>query len=278
MDIYFVPQVWEDIKSANNYHWYLDCYLDQMKKAEEEYGTRLLDVLDIHYYSESAREGAEDRVQSVRTLYEKGFRENSWIGQWCQENVLILPTIQKSIDTYYPRTKLAITEYNFGGGTDVSGTIAQAEALGCYADAGVYFATLWGGESYIFSGIKLYTNYDGENSQFGDTLVSTKTEDVSKLSSYAAINGDDTGLVTAMITNKSMSEKENAIINLDNSDKQYKSAAVYGDSSEIRLIDKVENISDNKVEVELPAFSAAMVVISENADEFSDKEIYDENK
>ena len=110
MDIYFVPQVWEDIKSANNYHWYLDCYLDQMKKAEEEYGTRLLDVLDIHYYSESAREGAEDRVQSVRTLYEKGFRENSWIGQWCQENVLILPTIQKSIDTYYPRTKLAITE------------------------------------------------------------------------------------------------------------------------------------------------------------------------
>lgn len=108
--------------------------------------------------------------------------------------------------------------------------------------------------------------------------MSTKTEDVSKLSSYAAINGDDTGLVTAMITNKSMSEKENAIINLDNSDKQYKSAAVYGDSSEIRLIDKVENISDNKVEVELPAFSAAMVVISENADEFSDKEIYDENK
>jgi len=191
VDIYFVPQVWEDIKSANNYHWYLDCYLDQMKKAEEEYGTRLLDVLDIHYYSESAREGAEDRVQSVRTLYEKGFRENS---------------------------------------------------------------------------------------QFGDTLVSTKTEDVSKLSSYAAINGDDTGLVTAMITNKSMSEKENAIINLDNSDKQYKSAAVYGDSSEIRLIDKVENISDNKVEVELPAFSAAMVVINENADEFSDNEIYDENK
>ena len=70
-----------------------------MKQASDAAGTRLLDVLDIHYYSESARVGAEDRVQSVRTLYEAGFAENSWIGKWCQANVPILPTVQKSIDT-----------------------------------------------------------------------------------------------------------------------------------------------------------------------------------
>lgn len=165
---------WETIKSEKNYNWYLDCYLDEMRKAEEEYGTRLLDVLDIHYYSESAREGEVDRVQSVRTLYEEGFAENSWIGQWCQKNLPLLPTIQRSIDKYYPGTKLAISEYNFGGG-DVSGTIAQAEALGCYADAGVYFASLWGSDPYIFSGINLYTNYDGNGGSFGDTLVSAQT-------------------------------------------------------------------------------------------------------
>ncbi len=44
---------WEKIKAENNYHWYLDCYLEQMKKAEEEHGIRLLDVLDIHYYPEA---------------------------------------------------------------------------------------------------------------------------------------------------------------------------------------------------------------------------------
>ncbi|MDE6776076.1 MAG: glycoside hydrolase, partial [Ruminococcus sp.] len=125
---------WEKIQAAGGYNWYIDYYLDSMKKAEDEYGKRLVDVLDIHYYSESARNGAEDRVQSVRTLYEKGFAENSWIGMWCQKNIPILPTIQKSIDKYYPDTKIAISEYNFGGGGDVSGTIAQAEALGCYAD------------------------------------------------------------------------------------------------------------------------------------------------
>ena len=272
---------WETVKAANNYHWYLDCYLDQMKKAEEDCGTRLLDVLDIHYYSESARVGAVDRVQSVRTLYEKGFSENSWIGQWCMENVPILPTVQKSIDTYYPGTKLAISEYNFGGGTDVSGTIAQAEALGCFADQGVYLATLWSGEPFIYSGIKLYTNYDGEYSTFGDTLLSTKTDDVSLSSSYASVNGSDNSLVTAMVTNKNMNESENAVINLNNSDKTYKSAAVYavyGDSAEIRLIDKIDTIKNNKVEVTLPAFSAAMVVISDDADEFDDKELYDPDK
>ena len=77
---------WETVKEANGYHWYLDSYLDDMKKAEDKTGTRLLDVLDIHYYSESARISSADILQSVRTLYEDDFVENSWIGQWCQDD------------------------------------------------------------------------------------------------------------------------------------------------------------------------------------------------
>lgn len=272
---------WETIKAAGGYHWYLDYYLDEMKKASEEAGTRLLDVLDIHYYSESARNNAEDRVQSVRTLYEDGFVENSWIGQWCMENVPILPTVQKSIDTYYPGTKLAISEYNYGGGNDVSGTIAEVETLGCFADAGVYFASLWDSAPYIFSGINLYTNYDGKGGHFGDTLVPTKTDDVSLASSYAAINGEDSSVVTAMLTNKSMTDSEQASISLKNAKGEYKSAAVYavyGDDEKIKLLDIVDDVTDNTVKFELPAFSAAMVVISEDADAFADLEIYDPSK
>lgn len=271
---------WETIKGEKGYRWYLDCYLDQMKQASEEAGTRLLDVLDIHYYSESARVGAEDRVQSVRTLYEEGFAENSWIGKWCQANLPLLPTIQRSIDTYYPGTKLAISEYNYGG-EDLSATIAQAEALGCYADAGVYFASLWGGNEYMFSGINLYTNYDGKGGRFGDTLVPAQTEDVSLASSYAAINGTDQSLVTAMLTNKDMSRQEQASIALENTDKQYEAAAVYavsGDSAQIRLIDIVKDVTDNTVQVTLPAYSAAMIVITDDAADFDGLEIYDPDK
>ena len=261
---------WEDVKGANNYHWYLDCYLDQMKKASEESGVRLLDVLDIHYYSESAREGAEDRVQSVRTLYEKGFVENSWIGQWCQTNVPILPTVKNSIDQYYPGTKLGITEYNFGGEADPSGAIAQAEAIGCYADQGVYFASLWGGSGFIFSGLSLYTNYDGKGGKFGDTLMPTTTEDVSKASAYASVNSQGDSLVRVMVTNKDFALSENASIKLDGAAKDYKSAAVYavyGDSSDIKLID-VADVKDGVVNVTLPALSAAMVVVSEDENAF----------
>ncbi len=257
---------WEEIKSANNYHWYLDCYLDQMKKASDEAGVRLLDVLDIHYYSESSRVGAEDRVQSVRTLYEKGFVENSWIGQWCQENVPILPTIKASIDKYYPGTKLGITEYNYGGADDASGVVAQAEALGCYADQEVYFATVWNGSGFILSGINLYTNYDGKGGCFGDTLIPASTEDVSKASAYAAVNKDDDSTVTVMLTNKDFNNSENASIILNGASKDYKSAAVYavyGDNSDIRLIDVVD-VEGGKVNVELPALSAAMIVITED--------------
>ena len=244
---------WETLRDANGYHWYIDCYLDQMKQASEKSGVRLLDVLDIHYYSESAREGAADRVQSVRTLYEKGFQENSWIGQWCQENVPILPTIQASIDKYYPGTKIGITEYNFGGDSDMSGAIAQAEALGCYADQGVYYATLWGGGGYIFSGMNLYTNYDGKGGSFGDTLLPDVTENVAMSSAYAAINADDDSTMTVMVTNKDESTAERATIVLDGAKKQYKAAAVYavyGDSTDIRLIDVVD-VTDDTVQVTL---------------------------
>lgn len=262
---------WEKIKADGGYHWYIDYYLDAMKQASEKAGTRLLDVLDIHYYSESCRNGTADRLQSVRTLYEKGFSENSWIGQWCMENVPILPTVQNSIDTYYPGTKLAITEYNFGGDDEPSGAIAQAEALGCYADANVYFASLWGGSDYILSGLRLYTNYDGKGGCFGETLMPASTGDVSKSSAYAAKN-KDASLVTVMVTNKDLNAAEHTVITLAGAEKKYQKAAVYAvtsASSDIRLLE-ITDVQNGKVTVDLPAYCAAMIVISDQADAFAD--------
>ena len=41
---------WESIKG--NYNWYLDYYLESMANAEKKAGKRLLDVVDVHYYSQ----------------------------------------------------------------------------------------------------------------------------------------------------------------------------------------------------------------------------------
>ena len=256
---------WETLKRQGRYHWFLDCYLDLMRQAGEEAGMRLLDVLDIHYYSESARVSPEDRVQSVRTLYEKGFAENSWIGQWCQVNIPILPTIRKSIDTYYPGTRLAITEYNFGGENDLSGTIAEVEALGCFADQEVYFASLWGGGKYIFSGINLYTDYDGNGHGFGDRLLPTESEDVSLVSGYAAVFGDDHTSLTATLTNKSFTDPITVILKPENTETLWQEAqvwAVYGDTPSIRRIEEATEICEDGIFVTLPPLCAAMVVLT----------------
>ncbi len=254
---------WETLKREKGYRWYLDCYLDDMRRAGEEAGVRLLDVLDIHYYSESARVGAEDRVQAVRTLYEKGFRENSWIGQWCQENLPLLPTVRESIDKWYPGTKLAISEYNYGGDDSPSGAIAQAETLGCFADQEVYFAALWGGSRYIYAGLNLYTNFDGEGSAFGDTLLPAAAEDVSVVSAYAARDAARPGRITVMLTNKQVNDEAAVTLDLAGADAAPGAIRAYYVGRlgpELRPLELVE-IAGGDVLVTLPPYCAAMVEI-----------------
>ncbi len=53
---------------------------------------------------------------------------------------------------------------------------------------------------------------------------------------------------------------------------------VYGDSSDIRLLKVVENVTDNQVNITLPAYSAAMVVITDDAADLGDIEVYDPDR
>ncbi len=273
---------WDTIKAQGNYNWFIDYYLDEMKKASDENGSRLIDYLDIHYYAQdtSTQEGI---LQGVRTLYDENYVENSWIGemkQWYPDDLPILPNVQNAIDTYYPDTKLAISEYNFYGGNQIEGAIAEAEALGCFADNGVYLATYWdceNGSPYAYSGINLFTNYDGNGSTFGDTLLETSIEDNSKSNAYASIDGNDDSKVDIVVTNKDTQNDEIATINLENSSSDYKSAVVYGivdGSSDIVVLDKIDNIQGNSFNVDLPSLSVVHIVVSDNSNAFDDVDIY----
>ncbi len=268
-------------KYADKYDWFVSYYLDMMKKAEEKTGERLVDVFDIHYYTEAKgtcgtrmcsdpehTECIDEMLQSYRTLCEKGYAENSWIGEWCQGNIPIIPRMQESIDKYYPGTKLAISEYSFGGGDCIAGGIAEIDALGTFAKNNVYFATIWADNApYQFSGINMFTNFDGEGSAFGNTLIDSKTDDYIKSTSYAAVNGDDKGDVTVIVTNKSQTETEKATINLENADVDYKNAAIYildGESSEIRHIKSLKNIDKNSFTVDIPPLSAVQILVTDD--------------
>ncbi len=277
----FTDPDWQAVKG--NYSWYLDYYLDQMAQAEEEYGTRLLDVIDVHYYAQDCSTD-EAILQAARSLYDPTYVENSWLQPYLGQYFPFIPNIREAVDTYYPGTKIAISEYNLANISDEKNTgkavvsaIAEAEALGCFAENEVYLATYWGTLPecpYVESALNLYTNYDGEGSAFGDTLVEAETEDISLATAYAAIDGTDDSKVTLVLSNKDKSNTENAVITLEGTDTAYKSAVVYAvtqNDSEIRIIDVQNDIENNTVTVELPPLSVAQIVI---ADELSDEEIY----
>ncbi len=281
---------WNALAAERGYRWFPDYYLDEMRKAEEESGKRLLDVFDVHYYTEALgacgerscnhydnEDCIDARLQSVRTLSEAGYIEDSWIGQWGQSFLPILPNLQQSIDEYYPGTKLGISEYNFGGGDHISGGIAQADAFGTFGKNGVYFATLWMFDEkahYQWNTFALFTNYDGKGTGFGSTSVHAETSDVSTVSAYAAIDGESEETVRLILTNKNQHGPTRVTVSLDG-DASYRSAEVYGIYQEgfgVTRGEDIAEIKDNTLTCELPPLCVVeLVVKSEATDEEENK-------
>jgi mannan endo-1,4-beta-mannosidase len=264
---------------ANDYKWFVDAYLDGMRKAEEENGRRLLDVLDLHYYTEARsalnhrvsddRDENEDcintRLQSTRTLWDAAYSENSWVRQSLGRFLPVLPAVNQSIERYYPETKLSISEYSFGHENHISGGIAQADALGVFASQGVYFATLWPLSDkleYAYSGINLYTNYDGNGGTFGDTLVNSVTSNKEFSSVYASIDKD--GVLHIILLNKSQHNAECFSLSIQ-SDFAYRTYGCYGfnaDSPAIKYIGSGAVGKNNTLVYELPPLSAYHLVLT----------------
>lgn len=256
--------------------WFLAYYLDRMKQASDAAGKRLLDVLAIHWYpeargsmgrivfnKENAAANSAARVQAPRSLWDPGYTESSWICDNGHCPLRLIPRVKEMIDKYNPGTKLAFTEYDFGGGSHISGGLAQADALGIFGKHGVYLATYWMDEwgGFTYSGFKLFRNYDGRNSAFGDISVHAQNPDTEKLSVHASVNekGKSTHVI---IINKS----EEAVRGLKVSVRggsPLSSAEAWGfDASDSKITRRAgfDGIKANSVSLDMPALSAYHVV------------------
>ncbi len=275
---------WNALKAENGYRWFIDYYLDEMKKAENECGTRLLDVLDIHYYTEAKGACGERscnhydnddcvqaRLDSVRSLYEEGYLEDSWIVDTGAEFFPLLPNLQQSIDKYYPDTKIAFTEYNFGGGDHISGAVTQADMYGIFAEYGVYFATMWSFDNneYQLAAIDMFTNYDGAGNGFGNTLVKTVYEN-EKISVYSSVDSENDSVLKIIAVNKAIHDETPVSIAVC-SEGKYADAEVYelyGEKAEIRAADGIEKISDNNFTYTLKPLSVTEFVMHKKENKF----------
>lgn len=274
---------WREVDQNGDYRWFIDYYLDEMRKAEDETGTRLLDVLDIHFYTEAKgecgerscnhyrQEGCvEARLNSTRSLWDESYKENSWIVDTGAEFLPILPNLQQSIDKFYPGTKIAITEYDFGASNDISGGIAEADALGIFAKNGVYFATLFAGEAnYQCAAIDLYTNYDRNGSGFGDTLVYCETDNIELSTAYAAVDSGSDDVITLVVTNKSFKGNTTANIKIEGAE-NYGYVHLYGLHSmnpgvfDFRDNNSAVTISEDMITYEMEPETVALLVIAKD--------------
>lgn len=183
---------------------FVEHFLDAMRQAELAAGRRLVDVLDLHWYPEAqsstgVRVTADDasdavaaaRVQAPRSLWDPSYTETSWITQWSTNGpIRLLPRMQGKIAAKYPGTRLALTEYYYGGGGHISGGIAQADALGVFGREGLFAAALWPlgatDQRFIYGAFAMFRNFDGAGGAFGDTSLAAATTDVAKTSVYAS--------------------------------------------------------------------------------------------
>ncbi len=265
-----------------SYDWFVDYYLTQLKSASDAAGKRLLDVFDIHWYPEAKGGGAritfdafdaantycsKARIQAPRTLWDSSFTENSWISQWHPGFLPIIPRLLGSVNAYYPGTRLAVTEYNFGGDCHISGGIAQTDALGIFGKYGVYFATYWAVHSpqdYATASFKLYLNYDGTGSKYGSTNVGAAATDIENCSVYASIEGSDDTRLHVIAINKNYDNQIDYTFRITGS-RSYSSARVWGfDSSGSTITERtaVSSISSNTFTYAIPKLTVLHFVLT----------------
>src|SRR5204863_8061623 len=111
------------------------------------------------------------RNRSTRSLWDPSYTDESWIG----DKVQLIPRMHDWVDRVYPATKTGITEYNWGAESHMNGATAQADVLGIFGRESLDVATRWttpSSSSPVYKSIKMYRNYDGSKSKFGDLSVS----------------------------------------------------------------------------------------------------------
>lgn len=224
---------WKILNASAKYGWYIDYFLEQMKQASDAAGTRLLDVLDLHWYSEATGDvrinvptatSAKDqiaRLQAPRSLWDPDYVESSWISKWATPKqpvadwgnptpgpIDLLPRVFASIAKYYPGTKVAITEYNYGLADQISGGLATADFLGVMGKSGVFAAAFWQlAEKPVFASaaFRLFRNYDGKQGRFATESIAASASDKDNASVFASYTpgGDEVHIV---VLNKNPAE------------------------------------------------------------------------
>jgi len=246
---------------------YLPWLLAQLKAD----GHHLLDIFTVHYYPQSG-EFSNDvssttqllRNRSTRSLWDPSYVDQSWIN----DKVMLIPRLRNWVNTYYDAgTPIGITEYNWGAEPYINGATTQADILGIFGREGLDIATRWttpDAGTPTYKAIKMYRNYDGNKSAFGDTSVSASGPNPDNVAVFAAQRTSDSAL-TVMAISKYLSGSTPVSIALNNF-----SSAGTAQVYQLTSANAITRLSDlsfsgNTVSFTAPAQSITLLVLPSGA-------------
>lgn len=165
-------------------------YLRKLREHEQRTGTRILDVLDLHFYPQAAGVYGDDagvdpetaalRIRSTRALWDPSYTDESWI----KEPVRLIPRMKEWIADEYPGRGISIGEWAFGAEKHASGGLAVAEALGRFGQLGVSSAYYWTyppEKSAAYWAFRAYRDFDGADGRFESRSVPATAPDGTSL-------------------------------------------------------------------------------------------------
>ena len=243
--------------------------LRRLAEHEKKTGQRLVDILDWHFYPQTGIYMAgqrgdlktmEGRVEETRVLWDPTWKDPSWMGKETGKVIQLIPLMKKWVAECYPGLKTSIGEYNFGGDSDLSGGIAQAELLGIFAREGLDHAYYWlcpAPNSPSYFAYKLYRNPDGEHTAFGDRYLPVGGSAPFDVSVHAA-RDTATGRITFVLINKRVRKDARLTLTLSKPVPE-QDIVVYEFSGRDRFAlgqHPARKVSGASIVIDLPAFSA----------------------
>jgi hypothetical protein len=187
---------------------YMPWLLNQLHQHDTNTGRRLLDYFTLHCYPQEGSVGGNAidtatellRNQSTRQFWDSNYVDPSWINSI----IMLIPRMSNWVATYYPGTKIGVTEYNWGAESYMSGATAQADILGIFGRQGLDLATRWetpAANTPTYLAMKIYRNYDGKLSTFGDTSVLANAQNPDNVAVFAAQRSADEALTIVAVNN-----------------------------------------------------------------------------
>jgi hypothetical protein len=253
-------------RAAHGGQDFLPWLLDQLHARNTATGQRLLDVFSVHYYPQGG-EFSNDvssamqlrRNRSTRSLWDPAYVDETWIA----DTVRLVPRLKEWVAAHYPGTKSAVTEYNWGAEGHINGATAQADVWGIFGREALDMAARWtvpDAATPTYKAMKLYRNYDGHGSAFGDTSVQVTAPTPDALSAFAALRSVD-GALTVMVVGKALSGATPLTVSLAGFSAGAKAQAwQLTSANSIRRLADVA-VSANRLAVSIPAQSVTLFVV-----------------